>query len=173
MFLKLAGAAVVAAGAAALGLYYAGLDGYRTEELLEFKKAFTILTSEIEYVSTPLPEAMSHIASRTAGTASAFFSDCATRLHAGEGETAYRMWVSAADAHKKTGGLAAEDWEVITSFGKTLGYLDKTMQLNAIRCTQDYIDDKITYLQENGEKNKRMYRSLGFLGGLLLAVVLW
>jgi hypothetical protein len=37
----------------------------------------------------------------------------------------------------------------------------------------EYIDEKAETLQKKSETNKKMYRSLGILGGLLLAVVLW
>jgi stage III sporulation protein AB len=62
---------------------------------------------------------------------------------------------------------------MLNGFGKTLGYLDKELQMNAIKHTVGYIDGKIASLQLNCEKNKRMYLNLGVLGGLLLAVVLW
>lgn len=171
LLLKLAGAALITASGTALGLYYAGLDSLRAQELLEFKKAFLILASEIEYISTPLPEAMTHIAERTTGNTSSFFACCAEKLSEGSGETAYQLWASAVEARRKCGCLTPEDWDVIEAFGKTLGYLDKPMQLNSIRFTTDYIDGKTASIQ--GDKSKRMYRSLGVLGGLLLAVVLW
>lgn len=173
MLMKVAGAVFVVAASAAIGLYYSGKETYRMQDLLELKKAFLILSSEIEYIATPLPEAMTHIAGRTARPVSQLFSHFAEKLTACDGETVYQLWTSSVAAHKPHSHLAAEDWEVVASFGKTLGYLDKQMQLNTIRFTVDYIDNKVSFLQNRCDKNKRMYRSLGVIGGLLLAVVLW
>jgi stage III sporulation protein AB len=69
--------------------------------------------------------------------------------------------------------LAPEDRTVLEDFGKTLGYLDKQMQKNAIEYAVTYIDEKAAALQKQSDKNKRMYQSLGVIGGLFITVVLW
>ena len=112
-----------------------------------------------------------HIAKRAAKPVSEILEDFSKSLSEGNGETAYQLWTNAIDRHKTKSYLNAEDWEVIMSFGKTLGYLDKSMQLNTIRFTVDYIENKVAFLQANCDKNKRMYRSLGVVGGVLLAVI--
>ena len=172
LFIKIAGAALVVASGTALGLYCAGLESVRIKELLEFKKALLILSSEIEYMASPLPEAMANIAKRSEKPVSEIFSGFAAGISAGD-DTAYRIWETALGKHKTRFHLTEEDFEALTAFGKTLGYLDKQMQLNAISFTLRYIDDKTTALMESRDGNKRMRRSLGALGGLLLAVLLW
>jgi len=47
------------------------------------------------------------------------------------------------------------------------------MQQNAINYAITYIDEKAAALQVSGDKNKRMYRSLGVICGLLITVLLW
>ncbi|MDR0273684.1 MAG: stage III sporulation protein AB, partial [Clostridiales bacterium] len=83
------------------------------------------------------------------------------------------LWKQAVDAFKDQTQLAEEDFAALESLGKTLGYLDKQMQINAIQLTLRYIDTKVSDLQTHCDKNKKMYRHLGVLGGLLLAVILW
>jgi stage III sporulation protein AB len=173
MLLKLAGAAAVIGGSAALGFYYATLETHRALDLLEFKKALLILSSEIEYMRTPLPSASLNIGKRTERWAGPMFARFGESLSRCEGETAYRLWVGSMAEAKERAHLKPEDWAVVEGFGKTLGYLDKQMQLNAISYAVNYIDEKSAALQACADKNKRMYRSLGVIGGLLLAVVLW
>ena len=173
MLLRLAGAAVVVAGSAALGFYYAAQEAFRVQHLMEFKKALLILSSEIEYMRTPLPAACSNIAKRTGKPVGPLLAHFSELLLQNEGETAYQLWIQALNTHKDHTFLANEDWNVIEGFGKTLGYLDRQMQQNAISYVVEYIDDKATSLQVQSDKNKRMFRSLGIIGGLLLAVVLW
>jgi stage III sporulation protein AB len=167
------GALVIGAAGAALGYYYSNLEKYRIQDLLEFKKAMLILSSEIEYMRTALPEAAGHIAHKTDNPVSDVFSCFAVLLENNGPNTSYQLWTQALERQKKRSFLAEEDWVALNGFGKTLGYLDKQMQLNAIRLTVDYIDAKVTLLQTGSGKNERMYRSLGVLGGLLVAVVLW
>lgn len=173
MLMRLLGAVAVVGGAAALGFYYASLEKERTQDLLELKKALLILSSEIEYMRTPLPTASTNIGKRAQRWVGPLFTRFGELLTNNESETAYRLWMQAITEMKGSTNLTNEDWEVVEGFGKTLGYLDKQMQQNAIGYVVEYIDEKAETLQKKSETNKKMYRSLGILGGLLLAVVLW
>ena len=173
MFPSIVGAVAVIASCAALGFYLAAQEGFRVKDLQEFKKALLILASEIEHMRAPLPAACANIAKRTSHVVSDMFAKFSKLLEASEGETAYQLWVQAIEGQKIHSHLADEDWDIIEGFGKTLGYLDKNMQQSAIAYAIEYIDDKTTGLLAQSEKNRRMYRSLGVIGGLLLAVVLW
>ena len=158
----------------ALGLYLANMAAFRLKNLLEFKQALLMLKSEIGYVATPLPEAMANISERTALPVSQIFEHFSASLKQNkEGETAYRLWLAAIDANKNESFLKAEDMEAIEGFGKTLGYLDKEMQKESIDFTLEYINGKVSDLQEVKGKNQRLYRSLGIIGGILLLVVFW
>jgi stage III sporulation protein AB len=101
------------------------------------------------------------------------FKEYSRLLTESEGETAYQLWIAAMESCKEETHLAAEDRAVLEDFGKTLGYLDKQMQKNAIDCAVSYIDEKTLALSARFDKNKRMYQSLGVIGGLLITVVLW
>ena len=173
MFPTIAGAVILVVGCTALGFYYASHDGFRVMDLHEFKKALMILASEIEHMRAPLPIACANIAKRTSAPVDGLFSQFSEMLTQNNGETAYQLWREALDGQKKKFFLQAEDWDVLDGFGKTLGYLDKQMQQSAIALAVEYINEKTISLQTQAEKNKRMYRSLGVIGGLLVAVVLW
>jgi len=173
MLLRIAGALAVMLGCAGLGLYYSSKEGFRIGELQELKKALLILSSEIEFMRAPLNIACANIAKRTESNISTLFLQFSKLLVTGEGETAYQLWATAMDGIKGGTFMTDEDLSVLDGFGKTLGYLDKHMQQNAINYAVNYIDDKVTVLQTQGDKNKRMYRSLGVICGLLITVVLW
>ena len=173
MLLRLAGALAVITGCVGLGFYHAAKENFRTGELLEFKKALFILASEIGYTRSPLAIACENIARRTTAVVGEMFANFSSALASSEGETAYQLWINAMDAVRQKSFMATEDWDIIEGFGKTLGYLDKTMQQNAIEYAITYINDKTITLKTQGAKNKRMYQSLGIIGGLLVTVVLW
>jgi len=173
MLPSIAGAVALIIGCTAMGFYFAAKEGLRVRDLQEFKKALMILSSEIEHMRAPLPVACANIAKRTTKQVSTLFLEFSKLLEASEGETAYQLWMQALEGQKPYVHLAEEDWEIMESFGKTLGYLDKNMQQNAIAYAVEYIDEKTAGLLAQADKNKRMYRSLGVIGGLLLAIVLW
>ena len=173
MLMQLLGGLAVVGSAAAIGFYYAAREGFRVQELTEFKKALVILASEIEYMRTPLPLAAENIGKRAEGWVGKLFTQFGELLKTGDGETAYRLWTEAIKNVKGIAFLTEEDWTVLDGFGKTLGYLDKQMQCNAIHHASAYIDEKTASLQTQAAQNKKMYRSLGVIGGLLIAVMLW
>ena len=173
MFLRIIGTMLVMTGSVGIGMYLSAKEGFRVQDLLEFKKALLILSSEIEYMRSTLSEACANISKRTSLGVSAIFGRFSRLLVEGEGETAYQLWLTAMDECKDKAFLADEDRTVLEDFGKTLGYLDKQMQKNAIEFAVTYIDEKSASLAAASDKNKRMYRSLGVIGGLLLTVVLW
>ena len=173
MLFRIAGTFLILAGSAGLGLYFSAKEGFRVQDLLEFKKALLILSSEIEYMRSTLSEACANISKRTSLGVSRIFARFSELLAEGEGETAYRLWLAAMEENRDAVHLAAEDIAVLGDFGKTLGYLDKQMQKNAIDYAVSYIDEKSAVLSASSDKNKRMYRSLGVIGGLMIAVVLW
>ncbi|MDR3238487.1 MAG: stage III sporulation protein AB [Clostridiales bacterium] len=171
MMLKIIGAILVCGSSALLGLYWASRETFRADDLNEWKKALLILKSEIAFSSAPLPEAMEHIAERTVKPVSPIFHTFAESLTMKTKESVGRLWREAIARWEKQSFLAPEDWECLRAFGANLGYLDKAMQLNTIEMTLSYIDAKITFLSQHSETNQKMYRSLGVLGGLLIAVI--
>jgi stage III sporulation protein AB len=172
MWVKVIGALLVVLAGGGAGFYFSKLETFRIQDLSEFKKALLILASEIEYLRTPLAEACGRIASRTDKPVSCVFADFAARLEAGGG-AASELWMNALAANKSQLHLKDEDMGVLEGFGNTLGCLDTQLQINAINYVKDYIEAKVTQLQTQADKNKRMYRSLGWIGGGLAAVVLW
>jgi stage III sporulation protein AB len=172
MMLRVLGALLVVLAGGVTGYFLSGREIFRIQDLSSFKKALLILASEIEYLKTPLSEACLNIAKRTDKPVSNIFEEFAGLLTE-EGVGAGEVWARTVAANRKRTFLTEEDVNVLESFGKTLGYLDAQMQLNSIAYVTDYIEGKINSLREQSDRNKRMYRSLGWIGGGLIAVVLW
>jgi len=84
----------------------------------------------------------------------------------------FEIWFLAANEAKGKSCLKEEDWELLTAFWKNLGSLDKSAQIDAISLTIAQIDERVKLLSEPAQKTRRMYRSLGVLGGVLIAVLI-
>jgi stage III sporulation protein AB len=172
MILKIIGAVIVCASSALLGFYLAYMDSFRAADLSEWKKALLILRSEIAFASVPLPEAAESISHRVAKPVNEVFQVFAKKLSARGASDTYGVWQASIGECRRRSYMEQEDWDWILSFGKTLGYLDKSMQLNSIDLAISYIDTQVGQLNERAEKNKKMYGSLGIFGGLLTVVIL-
>ncbi|MDR1560041.1 MAG: stage III sporulation protein AB [Clostridiales bacterium] len=172
MILKIVGAVLVCASSALLGLYFARLDSFRVSDLNEWKKALLILRSQIAFAAVPLPEATLCAASRVGDPVSKTLASFAERLSNRDSADIYGTWRKTLRENTSGSYLKQEDWEWLGNFGKTLGFLDRAMQLNSIDLTISYIDGKTEILSVQGEKNRRMFGSLGILGGMMTVVIL-
>lgn len=164
--LKFVGAAFIIISGVMFGMYMSQKDKIRINELNCLKKALLILKSQINYSSEPLPLALHNIALRSDNPINHIFENISLKLKQKDKliaeiwENEFRLYYS------------KEDLEVIKAFGKTLGYLDKQLQLNNIDLVIAYVDRTVESLAKKNEKDSKMYQSLGILGGLLLALLL-
>ena len=62
--------------------------------------------------------------------------------------------------------LTKEDWEQFFALGNNLGYLDLTMQERTILLYLEQLDETIGFLKEHSRERRRLYMSLGVIGGL-------
>ena len=68
--------------------------------------------------------------------------------------------------------LTKEDKEELRQLGQYLGYLDISQQENAMALFQQELERKIQAVQAEIPVKKRLYQSLGVLGGIFLAITL-
>jgi stage III sporulation protein AB len=172
IFINLIGITLTMASTGLIGLYYSNMDGYRISDLLEMKRALSILQSEIEYTETPLAEASLNISQRTRGSVSLLFERLSKLIETNKFDSIYDIWESACLPFFKEVYLSKRDTEQLLTFGNTLGYLDSNMQLKSISQILNYIDEQVAEINAVKAKNKKMYSSAGFLAGALIVVIL-
>lgn len=170
--LKILGSALIVLSSSLFGLYYGNRAHYRIADLEEFKKTLILLKSEIEFSMTALPEAMALIAGKTTRKFAAFFEEIGSRLNQKTGESIGDLWEEALALLPQKTYLAEEDTDYFRSLGGALGALDRKLQSNSIQVMIAYIDATAEALAAVSSKSKKMYPSLGILGGILIAVVL-
>lgn len=172
MIIKITGICLIMFSSTLIGLYYSNRDFFRQNDLKEIKKALLILMSEIDYCLTPLPLAMRNISTRINNPISKIFLNCSDIISQNTNKSMNEIWKESIDNNKEELYLNEEDIGYLYSFGKTLGYLDKGLQINNISITVKYIEEKINELNESITKNKKLYQSAGILCGLIICIVL-
>jgi stage III sporulation protein AB len=169
--IKLAGGAVITLACAQLGIYLAEKPKSRAAALTELKRAFLILRSETLFSAGTLEEAFRETSARAGGAVKTFLEKTAAALNKRDGRPLEKIW--ALEASSLTAGwFSEEDITQVKRLGGVLGCADVHMQAGAIDLLINYADDKISESNDIFEKNGRLYRSLGILGGLLITVVL-
>jgi len=170
MLVQIGGTLMILGSSVMWGIYMASKSYFRLKDLREMKRAFGILISEIDYGQSPLQEAASNIAAKCALPVQGIFKSLSDGLLGKV--NVWELWSEVIDSGSKDSYFSPEDLELFKSFGKTLGYLDREMQIRNIEMQIDYISQKTRELEGTWEKSRKMYLSLGVLGGFMAVVLL-
>ena len=101
-----------------------------------------------------------------------FLISAADRMKAGTGEKLSQICRECAESALKKSCLTSGEKDAFFCLGEHLGYLDLEMQMKQLSLYEKNLEEEISRLKEEASVKKRLYRSLGILGGLLLAVLL-
>lgn len=173
MFIKTLGMACVLASATMLGWHIDRTKLLRIEDLEGFTRMLHMLYSEVNYSVTPLPTALEEIISKNDTRINCIISTLLDLMEEKTGESISVLWEKAMSSQLPYIYLEEEDAKNLLSFGQSLGYLDKEMQKKNIEITLEYLENQIVKLEKKHDKNGRLYRSLGVLGGCLLCILLF
>jgi len=155
-----------------IGIEIGKMKTLRINDLREFKKAFLILKSEIESFKTPLGECCKNISLKTKEPVSQIFGAVHDEIYNFTQNNLDSVWVNKIEKYKSYLNLKNEDIEELKSFGNCFGFSDDNMQKKNIDFTISYIDDKIEILNQETEKNKKLFNNLGILSGILACILL-
>ncbi len=172
MVLKIIGCSFILISSCILGIYYSMKTEYRIADLLTIKKSFSLLLSEIEFNLSPLSEAMKNISLKVNKPFRNIFYEFADRLGK-EDKSAEQLWSDCLTKYSKNTYFEKSDIDNLMILGQTIGYLDIKQQRDSIKFAVDYIENTIDEIKEKSQKNKKLYKSLGFFGGMVITVILF
>lgn len=168
--IRLLGAALVVAAGAGVGWQLAGTLARRPRELRELQGALALLATEIGYAATALPVALRQAAA--AGPAAArLFAPLAQALGAGT-VTVGAALTGALRRFGEVSALRSEDLEPLLALATVLGTSDRQDQCRHLELARQ----RLAVLEAGAESDRvrfeRMYRYLGVLAGMALAILL-
>jgi stage III sporulation protein AB len=172
MMLKLIGGILIIAASGILGMAAANRYSQRPKDIRKFRGTLQMLETEILFGGIPLPQAFYHIASKSEGRFRNFYSSVAEELQATAAGSLELPWVKAVQALGKEASLNPADRELIADFGKVLGSSDREDQKKHFELLYIQLRQHEEQAEEDRHKNERMYRSLGFLSGIVIFILL-
>lgn len=143
----------------------------RPKQLRLLKSALQSLEAEIMYGHTPLHEASRRLGSQLNKPLSWFFETFAKKLTETE-TTVKEAWEESLTEVWKLTAFKQGELEIMKQFGQTLGQHDRISQQKQIQLTLTHLEREEADAQEKQMKYERMVKSLGFLLGLLLVILL-
>lgn len=172
MFIKILGGLLVIASAGSLGIAFANRYSRRPKELRILRSLLQLLETEILYGATPLPIAFKNIASKAENIWHRFFLNISDNLAGGSYYTVSSAWNNAVEANLLESSLIRMDIALIKGFGNVLGSSDKTDQQKHFKLFYTQLEQQELLAEEERKKTEKMYRSLGFLIGTAIFIIL-
>jgi len=171
-FIKILSSLMIVICCSFLGMQAANRYSLRVKELRLLRMAFAHLESEVINYANFLPEAVERAAVLSQDGVKEFFNDFSRRLQQRSGATAAEAWEKALRSWRSHLHITDEDAQILLSFGKVLGVSDRDSQQRYFQIIQSQLKGQEQKAEEACSKYRNMYRSLGVLGGLALAIIL-
>jgi len=171
--LKLVGAAMVVAASGLSGMAVAGNYSRRPRELRSLRSALQMLETEVAYGATKLAEAMSQVADRCDNAVAPLFSLSAAELSSIACITAAEAWGKSLDSYYPGSALKPQDLLILRNLGSSLGISGREDQIKHLRLAMEQIEAETAVAEEEAARNVKLWSYLGFLGGLVVVLVLY
>ena len=168
--LRLAGALLLTAGGAALGMAACAHLGERVACLRAVVGALELMERELTFSLTPMPELLAGLARRGAPPVRPFFAQCARELDELNGHTLCQIWQEAAAAH--LGVLSGEDLAILLPLGAVLGRYGGEDQRLAVAQAADGLRRQLDCAVVEQRRQRRVYGTLGVSAGAFLVIIL-
>ncbi len=155
-------------GSALTGIMISNKYINRTVQLCEMKKALNFFEAKIEYTYEPLSDIFVEISNNVKLEIGSIFKVAAVKM---KEISAREAWEYAVDISETA--LTTKDLDIVKDFGKTLGQTNLQGQLSKIKLTLDFLNGQIEEAQNEENKNKKLYKTLGVLTGAGLVIILF
>lgn len=143
----------------------------RPRQLRQLKMALQTLDAEIMFGHTPLHEASRRLATQMLGPLAEFFNIFSNKL-TGTDTTVKIAWNESLEEIWPLTALKESEQEILRQFGETLGRHDRISQQKQIMLAITHLEREEIDARDKQIRYEKMVKSLGFLTGLLLIILL-
>lgn len=172
MLIKIIGGILIVSASGLIGILLSNRLSIRHMELKNLRRLMQMLETEITYGATPLPVALMNISNKTEGLICRFFSNISQSLTERSFYSVVDAWTNTADTVFVESSLKKADIEMIKSFGSVLGCSDREDQKKHFELFYLQIKHQEDAALAEINRSAKMYRSLGFLLGIAVFVIL-
>ena len=170
--LKAIGLFLILIGGAGSGYAFSTQLSSRYAQLKELQRMTALLIGEISYGNTPLPEGLAQVGKRLNEPFAGFLKELSEELKKKPQETLEELFAKHVKTDLKHSCLKPGDLEALLRMSSSLGYLDRDMQLRNLRLYETEVQQEITDTYASMPGKKKMYQTLGIMGGLFLVILL-
>lgn len=143
----------------------------RKKTLEMILRMIILLRGEIRYGNKSLYDAFTGASGKLAGKYREFFILTAQEMRQKTGTSFGKIFRDCAEKCLNLDCLSEEERNRFYSLGDKLGYLGLDMQLKQLDQMEKETEYAIRELEKDFREKKKLYRSLGILGGIFVAVL--
>ncbi|WKB36990.1 stage III sporulation protein SpoIIIAB [Terrilactibacillus sp. S3-3] len=169
--IRIIGAILIITASTMIGYLISRKYRDRPKQLRQWRSALQSLEAEIVYGLAPIEDVARHLSEQLPRPLSLFFAYLSERLEAGEGSLE-AIWEESVQQFWPNTALGAGEKEVLLQFGTTLGKQDAGNQKKHIRLALSHLEREELEAREAQTRYEKMAKSLGFLAGVLIVLLL-
>lgn len=173
MFFKILTSAIIIVGCTLLGMIYGNQFNKRMLLLQQLQNGMQQLENYITYSASPLPEAFEKIGHSLANSIGDFFLEVSNQLKTKKGMSMERIWEMTVKNFIMVGSLKNDDYLLLKDIGTTLGTTDRMNQKKNLELLQYQLKDQLKRAEQEKIKKQGLFRSLGVLSGITIAILLF
>lgn len=158
---------LIVIASSAIGILFSKKYFNREKEIKEMKTALNMFATKIKFTYEPIPNLFMEIANKIGGNVGNIFEFAANNM---KEETAGVAWENA--LKEVPHNFNIEDEAVLKNLSKMLGQTDLEGQLSEIEVVNQFLTSQLENAGEERRKNEKMYRTLGLVSGLTIAIIL-
>lgn len=169
---KLLGCTLVLAVSSLIGIVLAKAYSMRVNNIMDMITAFEILYTKISYNQSTLDEIFTDIGVQLGGPIGEIFNEMGIAFEGNLLYTADELWIKVIEENISKCDFSFDDIQVINEFSYMLGKSDIEGQLRNINMTLSRLKSQLIRAENEERKYSKMYKNVGILGGMGLAVIL-
>ena len=170
---KLLGVMLILISCSGLGMGQSRALSKRLQGLEALLRMTVLIKGEIRFAGVSLADAFEGAGERMTGQCREFLVCVSRELREKNGKSFASIFRECAIVHLDGLGLKKEEQRLLFSLGDHLGYLDLEMQMKQLTMYEEELTRIMEELRREMPEKKKVYQSLGILGGILLAVLVW
>lgn len=165
------GAIFILCGCTWTGFHLAKRLTERPRQLRQLKVALQTFEAEIMYGMSPLQEISDKVSRQLPSPVAFLFRCFSKRLKQGD-KNAEEAWLYSLNETWPHTAMHKDEKEIMRQFGTTLGQHEKHQQQKHIRLAIIHLEKQEKEAIEKQKKYEKLTKTLGFLAGLLLIILL-
>lgn len=170
--IKAIGALLVILSSSLLGMLMSSKYSLRHKEIRKLRFSLQMLETEIVYGSTPIPYACNNVSSKCDNPWRGFFKAVSDNLLERRFFSMEEAWNQAMIEKLSDSYINTIDKELLRSFGRVIGKSDTEDQKKHFKLIYAQLEHHEKMAEEERRNNEKMYKSMGFLLGAAILIIL-